>query len=63
VADGRPTSEPVSIATLCDDVAEGIEAYAEQQWGESIFLVDIALDVHLCYWIGIGLQGRLPWSH
>jgi len=30
--DGCPTLEPVSIATLCDDVAEGVQAYSEQQW-------------------------------
>ena len=62
VADGHSTLEPVSIVTLCDDVAEEVQAYAEQQWGQSIFLVDIALDINLCNWLGIGLQGCLPQS-
>ena len=45
MANGCSTSEPVSIATLCGDVAEGVQANADQQWGRSIFLVDTALDV------------------
>ena len=47
VADGHSTLEPVSIVNLCDDVAEEVQAYAEQKWGPSISLVDIALDVNL----------------
>ena len=30
VADGCSTSEPVSKATLCDDVAEGVQAHAQK---------------------------------
>jgi len=45
------TSEPVSIATLCDDVAEGVQAYAEQQWGQSISMIDTAFDVNVCNWL------------
>jgi len=63
VSDGCSTSEPASIATLCDDVAEGVQVYAEQQRVQSISLVDNTLDVQLCNWLGIGLQGYRPHSH
>ena len=33
VANTCSTSELVSIATLCDDVAERVQVYAKQQWG------------------------------
>lgn len=33
----------VSVASLAEDLTKGIQAYAEQQWGQSI-LVDPALD-------------------
>lgn len=32
VANSHPMSEPVSISTLSIDLAEGVEAYAEQLW-------------------------------
>ena len=53
VADSHSTLEPLSIITLCDDVDEGVQAYAEQQEGQSISLIDTALDVNLCNWLGI----------
>ena len=43
-ADGCSTSEPVSKATLCDYVTEGVQAYAEQQWAQNISLVDWTAD-------------------
>ena len=63
VDDGCSTWEPVSIAALCDDVAEGVQAYAEQEWGQSISLVHTSHDGSFYNWLGIGLQGCLPQSH
>ncbi|CAK6967820.1 HRAS-like suppressor 2 [Scomber scombrus] len=40
------TLDLVSVATLCDDVAEGVEAYTEQQRGYCIILVYATLDGH-----------------
>ena len=51
MANGRSSSQPIFIATLCDDLAEGVQAYAEQQGGQN-----------LCSWLGIGVQGCLPQS-
>ena len=47
VADPCSISELVSMATLCDDLPEGVQANAEQQWGLSISLVYTALDANL----------------
>lgn len=43
VSDGHSTSEPVSIFTLFEYLAEEDEAYAEQQVGQCITLVYPAL--------------------
>jgi len=40
-----------SKTPLFDGVAEGVHSHVEQQWGQSIFLVDTALDVNLCNWL------------
>lgn len=51
VDNGCITSEPVSISTVCDDLTERLQAYAEQQRGQGISLVYAALngDLSWCY--------------
>ena len=45
-AEGCSISEPVSKATLCDDLPEGVQANAEKR-GQGIHLVYATLDANL----------------
>lgn len=60
VPDGHSTSEPVPTSTLSDDLVEGTEAYADQQQGQCITLVYLALDGDLCDGLGVGFQTCFP---
>ena len=51
VADDCPISEFVPIATIVNDLTEGVQAYAEQQGGQGISLVYTTFDAHLCIWL------------
>jgi len=46
VANICSTSKLVYIAALCDDLAEGGQTYAEQQWEQIICLFDTTLECH-----------------
>ena len=41
-----------SIATLCDDLAEVVQAHAEQRWGQSIPFIDGTREREMDRWIG-----------
>uniref|UniRef100_A0A3Q0S6V8 Neurexin 2 n=1 Tax=Amphilophus citrinellus TaxID=61819 RepID=A0A3Q0S6V8_AMPCI len=43
------------FTSLVSDLAEGIQAHAEQQWGQSISLVNPAFDDDLCNGLEVGL--------
>lgn len=47
VADGDSTPNSISVSTLSDDLIYGVNAYAEQQWGQCITLVYSTLDGNL----------------
>lgn len=47
VADGDSTPNSISASTLSDDLTYGVNAYAEQQWGQCITLVYSTLDGNL----------------
>lgn len=51
VTDGYAVSERVSITTLCDDLTEGIQAYAQQQREYGNSLVYSAFDGDLSNWL------------
>ena len=51
------TLKQVFIATFSDDLAEEVQAFVEHKWGQSISLVDAALDSNLSSWLGIGIKG------
>lgn len=44
----------LSVAGLVDDLAERVQTYAEQQWGQSLSLANPALDGDLCSWFEVG---------
>lgn len=58
-----PVPESVSIAGLIDYLAEGVQTYAEQQWGQSVSLVYATFDGDLCKSLAIGLKGGFPQPH
>lgn len=53
VADGDSTPNSISVSTLSDGLAYGVNTYAEQQWGQCITLVYSTLDGNLCDCLGV----------
>lgn len=62
VADGQSTPESISVSTVSDELVQGVDPYAEQQYRHSIMWVYSALDDDLCNCLGVGLSS-VPQSH